>query len=240
MTIIEVMVAIAIVVVVASGATYGFGLITRTNLRSACMKIIAASHYAFDHAVASGMSVRIVLDAEKGTMALEQAHGRVTLVRADDSRRREIEDANANDTDPKHAKASLAAVDPWAAAKAGLQKTLKPSFGASPFSAITNEDGSAVKRFQATPLGNGVRIVKMFLPHDPHPVEHGRGEIYFFPTGRTENVVIQLTDTREEIFSVELHELTGRGNVYNRAYEPKLIPNDASEEQRSEIGDTSL
>ncbi len=229
-TLIEVLVVVAIIALVSVGATYGFSLLTKTNLRSACMKVMAASHFAYNRAVSQGMTVRVVFDLDAGKMSIEEAHGRVQLVRNDDARRREIED-NAEEEEAE----SASAVDPWEAARAGLEKAQHPTFGASPFGPIRDAEGESVARYSPNSIGSGIRIVKMFLPHEPEPRTRGRGAIYFFPGGRTEHCVVQLMDASERVYSVEISALSGRGTVHTEAFEPQSLEDEPGRRSNSEL-----
>lgn len=226
MTLIEVMVGIAIVALVATGASYGFNLLNRTNLRSACMRIGAASRFAYHRAITTGSTVRIGLDFGEGTIVLEEARGRVQLVRADDERRRDVEEESGS---------SASVVDPWEAARANLGDVVRPSFGQTSFGPISNAEGTPIKRYAAQPLGSGVRVMKVFVPHEPEPVSQGKAYIYFFPGGRTERAIVHLTDARGDVFSVLLHPLTGRVDVRSEAYVPPDFGEEQTDEQRSEV-----
>lgn len=229
-TLIEILVVVAIVGLVAVGATYGFSMLTRSKLRSACMRIMAASHFSYNRAVAQGVTVRIVFNLDEGKISLEEASGQVQLVRTDDARRRDIEEDDEDGVE------SASAVDPWEAARAGLEKAQHPSFGASPFGPLLGSDGETMTRYQPSELGSGIRIYKLFVPHEPEPRTRGRGAIYFFPGGRTEHAVVQLMDAGERIYSVEISPLTGRGTVRTEAYEPSSLSDEQEgRDHRSEI-----
>lgn len=216
MTIIEMMIVVIIVAVAATGLSYGLGALERTQLRSACMKLTAGARYAYNRSIANGTTVRLVLDLEQNTMGFEEAHGRITLARATDPRRAEIA-AGGDGGD-------ISGVDPWAAAQARLESTLRPSFGASPFQAIEG------RRYQARPLGDRITIERLITPHEPEPRERGRGSIYFFPGGQTEHAVVWLSDGADRVFSVEIHPLTGRTRVRDHAWEPdELLDQGTSE-----------
>lgn len=224
MTLIEVMIVVLILAVAASSLSYGFGALNRTQLRSACMRITAASRFAYNRAISRGTTVRLAFDFEQDTMAIEEAHGRITLARTDDRRRMDIEGDN-EDGD-----ADAAAVDPWAAAQARLADTLHPSFGASPFSPIEG------RRYQPAPVAEGVEIERLITPHENDPRERGTGHVYFFPHGQTEHAVVWLTDGADTVFSVEIHPLSGRARVRASAYEPEELMIDGDEES-SEVED---
>lgn len=217
MTIIEIMIVVLIIAVAALGVSYGFGALNRTQLRAGAMRVAGAARYAYNRAIAQGTTVRLHFDFETGTMSFEEANGRITLARPGDRRRQEIEDEGDGSNDS-------AGVDPWEAARARLADTLHPSFGASPFSAIEG------RRFQAAPLGRGIRLVRLLTPHEAEPRERGHGQIYFFPNGQTEHSVLWITDVSEQIFSIELHPLTGRVRIRATAYEPEEVMIDGDED----------
>lgn len=225
MTLIEILIVIMIVALAAVGITFAVGALTRTRLRSGCVKIMAASRFAYDRAVSQGTTVRVLIDTDENTLSIEEAHGRVTLARMDDPRR---ENAEGED--------DSAAVDPWAAAQQRLEETMRPSFGASPFSPIRGSDGETLSRYEPQSIGDAIQVVQVILPHEPEPRQSGKGAIYFFPHGMTEHAVVQLSDGNN-IYSVEIHPLTGRGKVHTFPFEPEPIRDGASDEELSEVED---
>ena len=222
MSLIEVMVVILILAVAAISLSYGFGALNRTQLRSACMRITAASRFAYNRAISRGTTVRLAFDFRADTMAIEEAHGRITLARNDDTRRLSIEDEGEGE--------AADAVDPWAAAQARLADTLHPSFGASPFQPI------AGRRYVAAPVAESVQIDRLITPHENEPRERGVGHIYFFPHGQTEHAVVWLSDGGDHVFSVEIHPLSGRARVRPSAYEPEELMLEGDEDS-SEVSD---
>ncbi len=224
MTLIEIMIVVLIMAIAATGMSYSFGALNRTQLRSACMSVTAASRFAYNRAITRGMTVRIAFDFENDTMAIEEAHGRITLARTTDQRRLDIEE------DDESGGADSAAVDPWAAAQARLADTLHPSFGASPFQPIRGA------RYAARPVASGISIQRLITPHEAEPRTRGIGHIYFFPHGQTERAVVWLSDSDDNddeahVFSVEIHPLSGRARVRNTAYEPEELVLDGEEEE---------
>lgn len=226
MTLIEILIVIVIMAVAAVGISFAVGALTRTRLRSSTVKVVAASRYAYNRAVSQGTTTRVVIDVDENTIAIEEAHGRVTLARMDDPRRENDE----SDDDE-------AGVDPWASAQQRLEETMRPTFGASPFSPIRGSGGEVLDRFRTQPIGNGIDVVRLILPHEPEPREHGKGSIYFFPHGMSEHAVVQLSDGTN-VYSVEIHPLTGRGKVHNFAFEPEPVSEDARDEDLSEVRDS--
>lgn len=223
MTLIEIMIVVLIIAVAATGLSYGFGALNRTNLRSACMRITAASRFAYNRAISRGTTVRMAFDFSAGTMAIEEGNGRITLARTGDTRRQQIEE-DGEDGD------AAAAVDPWEAAHARLADTLHPSFGASPFQPISG------RRYEPQPLAAGIDLERLITPHEAEPRTRGTGHIYFFPHGQTEHAVVWLTDGGESVFSVEIHPLSGRARVRSTAYEPEELMIEG-DESASEVRD---
>jgi Tfp pilus assembly major pilin PilA len=222
MTLIEMMIVVIIVALAAAGTSYALGALERTQLRSACMRIAAAARYAYNRSISHGTTVRLVFDLDAETVAFEEAHGRVTLARADDPRREEAAEEGGQNGD-------VSGVDPWAAAQARLSSTLRPSFGGSPFQPI------AGLRYQAHPLGAGVTIERLIVPHEPEPRERGRGSIYFFPGGLTEHAVVWISDGDDQVYAVEIHPLTGRARVHDHAYEPDELLDPGADRPNSEV-----
>jgi general secretion pathway protein H len=223
MTLIEIMIVVILLAIVASGISYAFGALTRTQLRSACLHITAASRYAYNRSIARNTTVRLAFDLDADTMGFEESEIPVALARIGDARREASADASEDDVDS-------AGVDPWAAARARLEDTIHPTFGASPFSPLEG------RRFAAHSLASGVQIERLFTPHEDEAREEGTGHIYFFPHGQTENAVVWLTDGNDHVFSVELHPITGRTIVRASAYEPEELILDGDEES-SEVED---
>jgi len=216
------MVVIMLIALFAGGATIGLRALTKSRLRQACMTIIAASRYAYDRAIIEGSTTRIALNLDRGTIAIEEAPGFVTLAANDDERR-----TNSDETDEDHA-----AVDPWAAAQARLEDTLAPTLGRSPFGPIRGVQGDTLRRYQARPLNDGVRIVRVLTPHENEPRESGTASLYFFPGGLGEHSVVQLAGPSDAVYSVEIDAISGRGKVHNYAFEPDELSDEDVDEVR--------
>ena len=224
MTLIEVMIVVAIIAVAASGLSYSLGAVTRANLKAGTGKVAAAVRYAYNRAITHGTTVRIVFDLPGESLSIQEAHGKVTMSRADDDRRMNDEGG-----------ASESGVDPWGSAATRISEALKPSFGASPFGSITNADGDTLKRYDEIKLGTRIQVVRLIVPHEPAPKENGRGSIHFFPSGYTEHAIVQLSDGREGVFSVEVHPLTGRCTIHKGEYEPRELIDDPEQPDFSEV-----
>lgn len=216
-TLIEVILVVAIMAVVVTGATFGVGALTRTRLRSASFRVMSAAQYAYNRSVTHGTTTRLHFDFEKNTMAVEETETPVTLATFEQL---ELDTG--------------AAIDPWELARAQLEKPLERTpTPTSQFSPITTRSGKPIKRYQAQPLGDGIEVHALVTPRDSVPRTEGEGGVYFFPGGATEHTVIQLTDGSDTVYSVEIHPLTGDGRLHTYAYEPLSELDDEGEVQDS-------
>lgn len=202
-TLIEVILVVAIIAVVVTGATFGLGAVTRTRLRSAAFKVASDAQFAYNRSLTQGTTTRLHFDFENHTMAVEETDTPVTLATAEDL-----------DSDTGEA------VDPWDLARSRLEEPLSPIEPTSPFGPITDARGKALPRYTAKPVGDGVEVHALITPHDLEPRTEGEGSVYFFPGGLAEQAVIQLSDSSETVYSVEIHPLTGNARIHNFAYEP--------------------
>jgi prepilin-type N-terminal cleavage/methylation domain-containing protein len=202
-TLIEVILVVAIIAVVVTGATFGIGAVTRTRLRSASFKVMSAARFAYNRAITHGTTTRLRFDFEKDTMAVEETETPVTLATEEQL------ETGAGD-----------AVDPWDLARSRLEKPLEPPQPTSPFHPITSESGKVIERYTARPVGDGISIEALITPHETEKRTEGEGSVYFFPGGFAEHAVVQLSDSSDTIYSVEVHPLTGNAQIHNFAYEP--------------------
>lgn len=226
------MVVVVIVAVAASGASLGLGALSKTSLRSACLKVMALSRYSYHRALTHGTTVRMTLDIDKHSVGLSEAMGRITLVRSDAPLREQLaEDDERGDPG--------AGIDPWTAARQKLEKPDELTFPASPFSAINAPSGKAIPRFATQPIGDDIKIVKVVVAHEASPREEGVTDLFFFPSGLTQHAVVQLADRNNTIYSVEIHPLSGQGTVHTSPYEPEVLIDDPSQrdERASELED---
>ena len=211
-TLIEVILVITIIAVVVTGATFGLGAVTRTRLRAASVKVMSAARFAYNRAITHGTTLRLHFDFEKDTMAVEESATPVTLA-----------------TDEQLESDTGDAIDPWDLARSRLEKPLEAPTPTSPFGPITNPSGKAIEKYTAQPLGDGVSVHALITPHETDKRMDGEGSVYFFPVGIAEQAVIQLGDSSDAVYSVEIHPLTGNARIHNFAYEPPELRDDEGE-----------
>src|SRR5205814_4533902 len=83
---------------------------------------------------------------------------------------------------------------------------------------------SAFKEMAVKPTEvKGAKIYGLFTPRLAEPLNKGRGYIYFFPLGMTEAAQVYLSDEEGKTFySLVVHPLTGRVQIYNRYIDPPV------------------
>lgn len=202
-TLIEVILVVAIIAVVVTGATFGLGAISRTRLRSSAFRVMSAARFAYSRSLTQGTTTRLRFDLEKNTMAIEETYTPVTLATNE-----QLESDEGQ------------AVDPWDLARTRLQEPLNPVTPTSPFQPISNKSGKVLERYSAKPVGDDISVHALITPHESDTRTDGEGSVYFFPGGVTEHAVIQLSDSSDTVYSVEIHPLTGNARIHNFAYEP--------------------
>lgn len=224
------MLVVVIIGIGASAASLGIGSITRTNLRSACVKLMSMSRYAYHRALTNGTTVRVTLDFSRNSVGVSEAFGRISLVRSDAPLRADVR-RDKDAVDPG------AAVDAWELARARLEKPDELIFPPSPFEPLRNPSGKVMERLKTQRIGDGIRLHKVIVAHEVEHKTEGVTDLFFFPSGLTQHAVVQLADKSGAIFSVELHPLTGKGTVHDVPFEPEVLLDDPSErnERASEL-----
>jgi prepilin-type N-terminal cleavage/methylation domain-containing protein len=225
-TLIEIMLVLVIIALATTAASLGLGTISRTNLRSACVKLMSMSRYAYHRALTNGTTVRLTLDFSRSSVAVSEAYGRISLVRSDAPlRTRTMRDRDGEEvTDPG------AGVDAWELAKARLEKPDEIIFPPSPFESLKTPNGKVMERFRAQRIGDNIRLHKVVVAHEAEHKTEGVTDLFFFPSGLTQHAVIQLADKNDTIFSIEIHPLTGKATVYDVPFEPDVLMDDPNED----------
>lgn len=218
-TLIEIIIVIAVIAVAVSGIGIAFGAQKRSQIRSASVRILAASRYAYNRALTRGVTVRIRFDLDQDTFSIEEAASAVAIQKS-----AEEEDKDA-----------------WKRATAALdQDEQDPTTtgDAGTFFPISNRDGEPIKRYSSQKLGPSVKIDKIFVPHRPNSAVSGSESLYFFPGGFTEHALIQIADSEGQYpFTVEIHALTGKASIEAGRKEPRDSLLDPSED--GEVEDLS-
>jgi prepilin-type N-terminal cleavage/methylation domain-containing protein len=233
LTLIEIMVVVVIVAIASTGVSMGIGALTRTSLRSACVRLSSLVRYSYHRSLTHGTTVRLTLNMESGTFNVTEAHGRVTLVRSDAPLREAGERAEKEDDGEDAPAEDSAALDPWEAARLRLEQPDALVMPASPFAPLTTPSGATMERFSNKPIGDDVRFTKVIVAHEAEPREEGTVDLFFFPGGLTQHAVVQLIDRNEIVYSVEVHPLSGRTVIHDSPYEPEVLMDDPTQRDES-------
>jgi hypothetical protein len=226
------MVVVVIIAIASTGVSMGIGALTRTSLRSACVRLSSLVRYSYHRSLTHGTTVRLALNMESDTFSVTEAHGRVTLVRSDAPLREEAERAEKEDGAGTPGEES-AALDPWEAARLRLEQPDTLVMPPSPFGPLTTPSGATIERFTNKPIGDDVGFAKVIVSHEAEPREEGSVDLFFFPGGLTQHAVVQLVDRNQIVYSVEIHPLSGRTVIHDSPYEPEVLMDDPTQRDDS-------
>lgn len=210
MTLVEILVVVAIIGLVVASTSFGIGALTRSELRSSCVRVSAAFRYAYHRSVIRGVVTRVAFQGPEGKMSIEEAESNVVVQRDEED------------------ESSEAAVDPWEKAAQRAQAANDPRSrkrrdepAPSPFSAITDAEGNTLTRLRDQLLSGGkVKVIKLLTVERTYTPEDGPLAVHFFPGGLTEHAVLHLQGPGDDVYAVEVHPLTGKTTIYDSAYEP--------------------
>jgi general secretion pathway protein H len=229
-TLIEVMVAVMVVMLIATIGVKGFKSVTKSDLREATAHFSGAVRYMFDRASITGKYHRLVIDLNEGRYWAEVSNDKFYAPNqaetASQQRKREDAEAAADEDERKRQE---------------KQRELynSSSSSSSSSSSVTSFDMSKLEvgefrpqharfaAFKETALKpvklKKLRIRSVYTPRLTDPVTSGRAYLYFYPLGQTEPAIITLSDeSGESIYSLVVHPITGRVRIYNREVKPNL------------------
>jgi general secretion pathway protein H len=222
-TLIELMVALAIVALLTGGAVRGFRSLAKSDLRAGTAHLSGAIRYLFDRASTTGKYHRLVIDLSEGRYWAEISDDKFYVPREAESQfdrhRREEDEAQQDQDERRKAEKReqtmsgsdySGAFDP-SKIEAGDFRPKRARFGAFKETAlrpVTLKKGS-------------IKIAGVYTPRQTDEVVAGRAYIYFFPMGQTESAIVHLTDEAGETFySIVVHPITGRTKIYNEYVRP--------------------
>lgn len=232
-TLIEILVVLAIVVLVVSGATLGLASLTRANLRSSAVMVAAAVRTGYTRAITQGHPVRMVLDMEGRKIWLEETEDRLVLSRDPD-------DASAGSNAGGAEEGAEGEAVPAPAPASGFQlgatdfkvgESSAPRYRGAHFQKIEG------KRFEPRELPGGTRLVAVYTAHTQGRQEEGTQYLFFWPGGMTERAVIQVADADGTTFSVVVHPLTGKTRIEGVPVEPEADLSDEEEQPEEAVDD---
>jgi general secretion pathway protein H len=203
-TLIEVLMAIALIGILGAAIVAGSGMLSGNRLRAAGGLVISSVRLATTRANATGRPVRIVFDLDADRLLVEETEDR--MLRVKDTGDKESEGASAgaeaaNEAEKEALEYAKGIVEGPKAPRARFTP-------AAQFESDQEEGGKSLGR------GIGFRLVQTEHDHDPRT--EGRAYLYFWPGGGTERAVVQLAregDEPGEGLTVLINALTGRAKI---------------------------
>jgi general secretion pathway protein H len=221
LTLIELLVTVALIALVTTGAIMGSGALVNSRMRGATSMIAGAIRIAFTRASATSRPNRLVFDIEASKVILEETSDAV-LVRKDDA----TGGSAASTPEEKEAieQASRIVKGPQA-----------PRARFAPVKALGFDDPDTSG---GRSLGKGVRFRKVETGHSPDGQTAGRAYLYFWPGGQTERASIQLgpesSQRPDDGMSILVSALTGRVRTVGGAKSMDPLRDDGTSSEREE------
>ncbi len=214
---VEVLVALGVIGLLATISVFGLGALKSARLRESAVLVASAIKTGYSHANATSKTVRVVLDFEKRTVALEESSSKLAL--------------RKNDL----AGGALPATEVEKRAQAEGESLMKgpvaPRAQFSPAKAALVKGDTAKGR----ELSRGIRVLQVETDHIEEPVTEGRAYVYCWPGGLTQPSAVQLAfeddDSEQATVTVLVSPLTGRTKI-KRGRVPLSRPE--NDEQASE------
>jgi general secretion pathway protein H len=225
-TLVEVLMAIALIGVLSGTILAGSGMLGGNRMRAAAGLVMSSVRLAASRANATGRPVRIVFDLDADRLSVEETEGR--MLRVKDTGDKESEGASAGAE-----AATDAERESMEYAKGVVQGPKAPRAVFKPVTRLGFDDDAVGGR----ELGVGVHYRQVQTEHDDRPRKEARAYLYFWPGGGTERAVVQLVrDGDDTGLSVVISPLTGRARLERGAIElesPKYeVDFDVLEEER--------
>lgn len=232
-TLIEILVVLAILVLVVSGASLGLSSLTRANLRSSAVLVAAAVRTGYTRAITQGHPVRLVLDMASSKVWLEETEGRLVLNRnpGDEEEEPPVAAAPEGSEDAPATPALPTGGFDVVPSDFTLGASNATRYRAPQFARIEG------KRFEPRDLPGGTKIVAVYTAHTEGRQEEGVQYLYFWPGGMTERAVVQVADDDGTTFSIVVHPLTGRTRIENVPVEPEAELSDEEEQPEEAVDD---
>lgn len=226
MTLVEVLIAVALIAILSGAVLVGSGALGSSRERAAATLVVSAVRLGLARANTTGRPARLVFDLDTNKLTLEETSSLVLAREKDES----VEGDEAEAEDENAPKDAVTELEDKAEAEAkGIiegPRAPKPEFSAiQQFKADgdESEDGRA--------LGRGVEFRSVRTEHDASERTRGRVYLYFWPGGETEHAVIHIGRDDDDGLTVLVSALTGRAKIEKGKVE---LPEPRSDGQISE------
>jgi general secretion pathway protein H len=221
LTLIELLVTIALIALVTTGAVVGSGAVTNSRMRGAAGMINGAVRIAFTRASATSRPNRLVFDIDRGSVILEETNDVLTTKKDDTAGGAEASTVEERD-----------AIETAARIVKGPQA---PRARFRPVHALGFDDPDTS---EGRPIGKGVRFRKIETAHSPDGQTSGRAYLYFWPGGQTERAAIQLSragsEDDQEGMTVLVSALTGKVRMVAGAQSMDPLRDDGTMQERED------
>ncbi len=217
-TLLEMMLVVLLAAMMMTGASVGFGAMRRARVRTGAANIASAFRAAYVHALTTGRSTRVAFALGDGRVWIEDTEDAHALDAHDPLRA-----GGALVTDPEQLEAA-------ARREAEAISNLRPRAPRAEFQAIPG------RRFRPRTL-EGVTFARLYTSHTEEPRESGTGYVYFFSGGQAERAVVHLRGEDGTTYSVLLHPLSGRAQVFDHPVEPPRIEEPSDERTERDARD---
>jgi general secretion pathway protein H len=222
-TLVEVLIAIALVAIVTGMAMMGGSVADGARLKHSAVMMAGAVRIAYGHANATSKVVRLVFDMDARTVSIEEASSDLKLARNDVTGGA----AAATEAEKKATEESDQILKGPRAARPMFQKV--KAMGWDP-----DKDKSGRE------LEKNIRILQVETGHQDLPQKTGRAYLYFWPGGQTERAAIQIAIKDTEIDAVSMTvliaPLTGKADLRKGRLTMVRPRSDADESERQDTG----
>jgi general secretion pathway protein H len=225
------LIVVVIAAVVTGGALYSLSAIHGVRLRRSATMLASAIRVAYSHASATSKVVRLVLDFDRRSVALEQTAGDGMHLRQNDRTGGAVAvtpvEQKAQEEAEKILKGPIAPRPAFRPVKA---------YGWDPDLDKRGKQGGPVTEKTAKDLADGVRFLQVETGHEDLPNTNDRSYLYFWPGGMTERAAIQLEAIKTgEAMTILIAPLTGK--VELKVGRVNMFrPRDESEESERQDG----
>jgi general secretion pathway protein H len=218
-TLIELLIVIVLLGLVMTVAVRGMRSLAKSDMRTSAVKVAGTIRYLFDRASTTGKIHRLVFDFEEHKFWAEVSDDRFYMPRERETDETRQAEAEAVAEEEEEAKKKEEAAQSGAQPQGYDLSKYQPEEFKSKRARFSSFKEMAVKPFEI----KGAKLYGLFTPRLATPVNSGRGYIYFFPLGMTEAAQVYLSDDEEKTFySLVVHPLTGRVQIYNKYVDPPV------------------
>ena len=222
-TLVEATITIAIIALAAAVVVPALGNITHAKLRATSSKLAGFVRATYDNASLNGQTYRIAFDFESKAvtvgatdqaMALEPgsnvlaaaAETTNTLDRPGALEQAIMDAASELEADSPTDDSGKAQIDPSALSAIFQVNNLAAS-------ADTTADAAFSDTGDKLDLDDDVHLLDVWIDGMDEAESEGKSFLYFFPNGYTQDAIIHLEDTDNNVFSVRIQALTGRTSI---------------------------